>query len=172
MASTLTSPMAAYFVKTRRSELGSTPGGATRASDGTRTWKYQGLYFFTSLWRMEKVDPGTAAGLDGTQTKTVVVLWEYFTVRNHAGRSDCQGAQSRGQRRLPACLGWLGECAREDWCKTKAEYNRRYRERHPERIQAFRPIYKQREKAKRLGLEQFPLPTWDKEQQSLEIPFV
>jgi hypothetical protein len=67
--------------------------------------------------------------------------------------------------------GWLGECAREDLEKTKAEYNRRYRERHRERIQAFRPIYKQREKAKRLGLEQFPLPVWDEEHGGLEIPF-
>ena len=78
-------------------------------------------------------------------------------------------AAARGDFRY--AYGWKGECAREDWCKKKAEYNLRYRQRHPERIHAFRSVYKQRKKAKRLGREQFPLPTWDPELKAIEIPF-
>ena len=79
--------------------------------------------------------------------------------------------RARGRGDLRHAGGWAGECAWEEWREKKREYNRRYRERHVERLAVFRPIYKARERAKQLGLEQFPLPVWDKESGAIEIPF-
>jgi hypothetical protein len=67
--------------------------------------------------------------------------------------------------------GWDAECLREAWREKKAEYNRTYRAKHRERERVMQRIYRERWRARQRGLEPFPLPVWDEEHKSLEVPF-
>jgi hypothetical protein len=77
--------------------------------------------------------------------------------------------------------GWdveLAECERERvaklWSELRGEkarqYQRRYKERHPERVRANRSIYQARWKAKLLGLPPPPLPVRQPPARSQPVP--
>jgi hypothetical protein len=87
--------------------------------------------------------------------------------------SELKAARMRG---FPTS-GWDLECLRIERSQTKREYNKRYRERHPERERATRRIYWARHEAKRRGLPQPPLPPRGRDpdkpvpQDGIEVPF-
>jgi hypothetical protein len=66
---------------------------------------------------------------------------------------------------------WDAELQLEYSRRKKAEYNRTYRLRHPERERACQPLYWTRWSARQRGLKPPPLPDWDKEPAAFEVHF-
>jgi hypothetical protein len=66
---------------------------------------------------------------------------------------------------------WDAELVREQWNEIRREYKRRYRQRHPDRLQAMQLIYVARWKARQRGEEPPPLPDWQKELGGLEVVY-
>ena len=73
-------------------------------------------------------------------------------------QAEAAGAEIKAWARGDSGVGWRAEL----WRERAREYNRRYRERHPERVRANRAIYQARWKAKQLGIPQPPLPSREK----------